>query len=353
MENVDFKKIIGLSRQDCECIPQPGASLDVSFTGVIDIATSLSGLFLDEVEGLSLKLADAGRDCGDGSVWEVMDKARENAIKHFETDTLSRMSEAYDEARQAYVGTVGTLSYRGRIEEGDQGLKVQRADLPGTTFFIEKVGAIVNYDGQVELSFLAVEADPQTGKDAIVRKSFVVVCSAYTPTLLELPNPVRVPMNGEEFVVDLELITGGQALANSVPCGCGLKDTILGKYFPPKGWPSSAGGVILDGSITCDAMSVVYRNYKTKQNVQKVIGFALQYKAAELLLEAIAASGEINRFTMMSRETLWGKRNHYRAEYATRLDYLSGVNGYDIKLASCYACKQGEDNSIRRGKILV
>jgi hypothetical protein len=351
METVDFTKVIGLSRQDCECIPQPGASMDESFTSVIDVASSLSGLWLDETEGLSLKLADSSRDCGDGSVWEVMDKAREAAIKHFEADTLSRLTQAYDEARQAYVGTIGTLSYRGKVDKGQEGFTIQRADLPGTTLFVDRVGAVVAYDGEVRISFVAVDKDPQTGKDTPARKSFVVVCSAYTPTLLQLPEQVRVPMNGEEFTVEIELAEGGVALSNNIPCGCGLKDKILSGYFPE--FPSSAGGAILEGSITCDPMSVVYNNYKTRKDIAQVVAFMLRYKAAELLLEAIASSGEISRFTMMSRETLWGKRNHFRAEYATRLDFLSGVNGYNIKLASCFACKEVEDNRIRKGSILV
>jgi hypothetical protein len=343
MKNVNLEHVIGLSVQDCECIPLPLPSAD------IDATTSLSGLYLSETEGLSLKLADAGRDCGVGSVWEMMNTARKNAVLHLQTDIVARLSDIYSQAREPYIGTLGTLAYRGRVEEGEEGFTIKRRDLLGTTFTIDRVGAIVNYDGEVRISFQAVETDPESGTDTVVTKSFVVVCAAYTPTLQILPKAVRIPMNGEAFVVNLELAEGGQALSNSIPCGCGLRDTILAKYFD--GFPSSAGGVILEGAITCDPLSIIQRGYNTNANIALVLAFALQYKAAELLLEAVLASGEINRFTMISREHLWGKRDHYRLEYTTRLDYLTGVNGFDVS-GSCYARKVDNTNRMRKGAIL-
>lgn len=342
MEPKQLEQLIGLSNQDCNCTAAVPA---------IDAKASQSGLYIAETEGLSLNLADAGRDCGVGSVWDMLNTARRNAAQHLLADTLQRFEDVYQAAREPFVGTLGTLAYRGRLDEGEEGFTVKRANLPGTTFTVDKVGAVVNYDGEVRISFPVVVQDPQTGIDTPDICSVLVVCAAYTPTLQMLPQAVRVPMNGEPFTVTVELADDGQALANSIPCGCGLKDVILGRYFLD--WPSSAGGAILDGSITCDPTAIIANNLKLKPNVAKVVAFALQYKAAELAIEAILASGEINRFTMLSRERLWGKRDHYRLEYTTRLEHLSGSNGYDVKLGSCYKCKEDQENGLRRGKILV
>ena len=61
-----FENIIGLSRTPCPCVEDLNA----------DAVVSESGLFLDELDGLSINMLNAGVDCGQGTLWEMLARAR-------------------------------------------------------------------------------------------------------------------------------------------------------------------------------------------------------------------------------------------------------------------------------------
>ena len=58
-----FENIIGLSRTDCECVE----------ARPVDAGVTESGLYLDELDGLTIRMAEAKRDCGEGGLWTMMD----------------------------------------------------------------------------------------------------------------------------------------------------------------------------------------------------------------------------------------------------------------------------------------
>ena len=79
-----YENIIGLSRTECTCYDDDKPA---------DFDTSESGLYLDELEPLDqLEGLD---NCEKGSVWEAMEKARENAVRFFIQDTNSKLLQTY------------------------------------------------------------------------------------------------------------------------------------------------------------------------------------------------------------------------------------------------------------------
>ena len=95
--NTCFENIIGLSRTDCECVEDRPVSA----------GTSASGLYLDELEGLSIRLADTKRDCGESSLWTMMARARENAVKDMVSDILACLNREAAIRRRSGSAIVG------------------------------------------------------------------------------------------------------------------------------------------------------------------------------------------------------------------------------------------------------
>jgi hypothetical protein len=80
------------------------------------------------------------------------------------------------------------------------------------------------------------------------------------------------------------------------------------------------------------------REYSEDDAVAVVMGYATWYKAGELLIEDVLKQPDVNRYTTMAREYLWGKRNHFRKEYENRIIYLAAV--IDVMASNCYVCRE-------------
>ena len=88
-----YNSIIGLTRTDCECY---GTIPD-------DAADSLSGLYIDELVGLSF--IQSMTDCDNGNdLFQNMVKARDNAITSFQADTNALLLENFKMRRNPFKG---------------------------------------------------------------------------------------------------------------------------------------------------------------------------------------------------------------------------------------------------------
>ena len=96
----------------------------------------------------------------------------------------------------------------------------------------------------------------------------------------------------------------------------------------------------MDVQIKCETGTLICREYDGNDAIALVTAFAIQYKAGELVIENVMNSGEVNRFTMLRNEQLWGKRNHFRKEYFDRIDYLSKV--IDVSSSDCFICRSDD-----------
>lgn len=95
-----LNNIIGLSETTCVCYD----------TGKpVDYNESKSALYLDQLEGLSLKLIPT--DCGEGSLWDKMELARKNAILKFKSDLVSCLGTSNEFVRKPFKGKVGNESW--------------------------------------------------------------------------------------------------------------------------------------------------------------------------------------------------------------------------------------------------
>lgn len=115
---------------------------------------------------------------------------------------------------------------------------------------------------------------------------------------------------------------------------------------------NNSHGLAVNIEVGCDSSNILCDLYESDISYKTVIGHAVRFKAAELVVEKVQSSEEVNRFTMMSREYLWGKRNHYRKEYLDRVTWM--VETLDVgSITDCFVCNTGGHKKIAKSGILI
>ena len=140
---------------------------------------------------------------------------------------------------------------------------------------------------------------------------------------------------------------GTKARDNGVSCNCSGGNG-YDSYVSLKGGESNdlndlsgsdnfAHGFSLDVEIKCDTGRLICREFDSQNKIAVASAWANLYKAGELLIEKVLSSSEISRITLMNRDYLYGKRNHFRAEYEKRILYLSYE--IDVTKGDCFICQ--------------
>ncbi len=357
--------IIGLSRTNCECF-----DADKPY----DAVTSNSGRYLDETEGINLNIADAAADCEQGSLWDMLDKSRSNAVLNFKSDLMARMATLYKPRRKAFSGVIGQSDFKNTLTPTTTyaGIQIQMANIIGGLMNIKRIGLI--FDSTATFPIYIYDNLTESYID-----SYTVTSVANTLTWFDLPATLSLSMNNTGSSDPRYWIvypTGAyHPKDNRASCGCGgshykyFWNTANPKYttYEKYRWSefimltgttgddiTLAGrlawsttqylqGLILDASFTCkvqDLICVDEIDFTTNEIAASMAG-AIQYRAASFLIDNILASGNINRFTMTDRERLMGKKNTYTKEYLDRLEWIA--QNININANDCLACDDFND----------
>ncbi|WP_437918583.1 hypothetical protein [Sphingobacterium sp. LRF_L2] len=345
MECLD--NIIGISRTECECL-----AADIS----ADDQVSISGIYLDEVEG-GLKMTALEKiDCQ-----TFVDKAKQ-AIKRAKDMFIEQIIAAYQttDSRKAYEdfsGRIGKTAHLKTLTGLKQfaGLKLALNPIRGAKLVIKQIGLIISREQDVEVSILKFTDDSAELVDTITIPTIANMRSVYSfDKALELPFTSSSGEAHEYFVV-YNTITHGNPRDNKAGCNCGRMDRILRSYLKAEGVSSSdiealplakgsdnANGFFLDAEIACVTKSMVCNILKLDDS--NTVAHAIAYKSQELLIEDLLSSPNINRFTMMSKEHLYGTRNHFRKEFEDRIVWLSQTKPL-AQVSDCIVC---HDNRIMK-----
>lgn len=363
-----FENIIGLSRTDCECVE----------ARPVDAGVSESGLYLDELDGMTIRMADAKRDCGEDSLWTMMDRARSNAIEDLQTDMMAGVAARVDLMRQAGPSQIGddkkATGESVRLHHALHGMTLQLAKSRGGVFRVKAIGAGFKTEGSVTVSVWDVDsADPIA--------SYVIPHEANRLRFVDLPTPLELPMKylGHQparYFFLYEPTEDQRALNVLINCGCGGFEPYWSydqpQYESPsqkagKAWAdwcmacgtygedvsdrmawttglNQTQGLALQIETDCDQLSTFCPdapNYRT-DNLQKVMAHAVRYRAGISLLTNILTSTNINRYTMTAGEILSDTRRRYEKEYDSRLGWIvdqlvlpENINRY----GDCYKCR--------------
>jgi hypothetical protein len=350
-----LENIIGLSRTECACF-DTGKPSDAEITK--------SGLYLDELQGLDLNLIGSDIECGEGNVWEKMEKAIEISKNTFRTDILAAITEFASARRKPFNGKIGEVRKRTVLMAANNfiGEIIQGCNIKGAEFTLRGISTHMDTTTTFDIYiYNNIQDDP-----ILQIPNIEATANMVTPNILTPNENLTFPLYTEEcdsleyYIVYVP--SGFNPYDNKVSCGCSRKQP-WEQWFDVQGISGDdistielrenlprnefANGLILDLVINCNTQNLIcggenedldYEN----DPVSRVTAKAIQYKAGEVLINYILSSGNINRSKMMSKEALYGKRNHYASEYGSRINWLS--ENIDIKGNDCLGSNDGRMN---------
>lgn len=343
-----LKNIIGVTDGNCECY-------DIDSDE--DLIKSTSGLFLDQLEGgITLKALTYTDNCKD--LIDMMKEIRDLAIKRTSDDVRIQIADKYSKAAKPYVGFIGENTFS--------------TNLPASNYFGQrwKSNGFVDAIAIVKkISFIGVAPTNAADDNLILYKQVggerIIPISIFA-TKIQTNNQSNISLGSGVTELRLQMTEQGMPITyfwtieglgfiprnNKARCNCGNKLLSLDRFMDIRGYTGSsastlniatdeyAHGLIFDVELRCDDNQLICREYDENDAVSVTLAYATQFKAGELLIESVLRSPEVNRFTMMNREYLWGKRNHFKLEYENRIKYIRKV--VDVSDSGCFICRNSD-----------
>lgn len=346
-----LKNIIGLSRSTCECYANTPD----------DAKESKSGFFLAELEGINEAVIFNAEDCDTGGIWDLLSKARENAILNFRTDLMAALLVDYKLKRDVFKGIIGeeTATRTFYPHRPNAGVRIEPYVIKSGMMVLRRIGLLFTANADFTVSLYSNRQE-----DAI--ETYDVSAIAGKATYFTLPTPKELPLMDEfKRPITYFLLYKPSELGAALPkenkawCGCGGSKPTWQSYAMVSGVElpnldlifncdkntfyyqnaTYMNGLLLDVEFKCKTEEVICDSdgidYETNP-LARVMAKCIQLKGGELLLEYILASPELSRFTTLDRERMWGKRNHYRKEYSDRITYIA--SSIDINKNGCLEC---------------
>jgi hypothetical protein len=353
-----LKNVIKLSRTECECF-ETGKPDDYN-DGQADI-------YLDELDGLQLEPLSASEGCGAGDIWDMMAKARANATQEFKNDLLTCLGSSLQMRRHNFSGIIGDSAQNAtlNITNDKAGIAIRPYEIVGGYFELKRIGLLFNATSAITIKVYSNEDfDNEIA-------SYSVNSTANVLQYVTLADPLKLPLwsnnvTNLEYYIVYELTGGFQPKNNKLECGCGRKNDVSFKnWITVHGIKGNVGtdysnyttskeinGLLLDGSFTCDSSRLICSeeyplDFVNGRGVQ--IAYAIRFRAAVSLIQKILDSGEINRYTLLGREALYGKRAHFQKEYDAWIVWL--CENTNVVNTDCLMCKP--NNSFVKGFILA
>lgn len=351
--------IVGVTTNENDCIIE-GLTTEQK----AQLKVSTSGLYLDDLPGgvhmKAIKTADATK-----GLYPMAIGSLNNARKLLENDLITALNSRYKKGRKNFVGQVGRMSFAQNLNASAdlQGLRIRPVDYNDGVITLTKITHIINLTASYNIYVARAEYNGRTSEvvNAEVIKTYPInsVANAYTSIFIEQPDGgLKLPLvqDGQmlQYFIYFSRTEAGGAFAkdNKIVCStCGSANTLkLADFLEVKGanfasvsslsgsFDEYAHGLTLDVSIKCDNEKLFCGQYVEDDAVATTMAHAVQFKAGELLIEEVLKSPDVNRYTTMAREYLWGKRNHFRKEYEDRINYLA--NSIDVTASNCYVCRE-------------
>lgn len=351
-----LEKLVGISNTDCDCIIG-----DLEDAEQDALKESTSGLFVDDLPGsIELKSMKTLDSCRNLAV--IMISSRDRALQTMQDDLIIAISNRYAKAVKNYQGTIGRSAYAITLSNARQfqGIRLIPRNHTDATVRVSRFRLIGNAAVTLNVYIVRTE-EGSNGQGGSVVFTAAVNTLANNFATVTLPDVGIVLPLIEDGIIYEYWIYFDKALTAFLPkdtkigCNCpkGSNDT-LDEYFQMQGTsftdPSnmvSTGaldaythGVLLDVEIKCETAPLICRELAQSEEIAVSLAQAAIFKTGEITIEEVMKSSEVNRFTLQAKEYNWGKRNHFRAEYATRISFIAGA--IDPNNSDCFTCKERE-----------
>lgn len=351
--------LVGLTDKDCSCFSgSEPADFDT-------INASETGYYLtDEEYGLPLlEAVYSAIDCGDGAtVFSVLQKARAAALNSIYTDLQAAMLNFYDKSVRPFSGLVGQRKANGSksVTQQTVGQLWRPNQIKDASFVVTGVWIGLTQAGSINFKISSNDPDftefTQTFNYTTAGKFQYFALTA----------PVTLPFfsknaNGSGFYSDCgiqhalsyNVPTGSKPLDNVYSC-CGNRNTEWKQYISAGGFETgdlealldncntarngAAMGLAIDGYLACDNLQWLCELEELNgYDLRDVVARAMQFASTVYLAQHILDSSNINFWTSLSREALYGKRNHAKKKFD---DYMLWIaENVPHGMTGCYQCK--------------
>jgi len=325
-----LQDVIGFTRGECECIDD----FDASY------ALSESGLYVDELQGMSLRMLDSLGGCGD--LWDKMTNARENAINAFRVDLVHALSKYKEPRRRSFSGDIG-----GRYS--GTGKKITDLVTDSTYYGLRMFSDIQG--GKYVLRGVSLILDSTEAVNLEIYDEYDLLHTIVLNSVADRPNrtditPIELTLDRNYYFL---IAPVGRAYANKLTCNCGgfrwcfnidnpcyttsrdgwtewiMAGGVYGDTLADReDWivNGKASGMILHGNFVCDAFDHFCEDDVDFINneVDRTAAYAILYKTGEFLTTYIMGSSEVSRYTLLGSEQLNENRIYYAERYNVMLD---------------------------------
>lgn len=348
--------IVGVTTSTCDCIINGLTTEEVDA-----LRPSTSGLFMDDLEGgIHLKAVKNADTCR--NLAQMCISARDQAIKMLQDDLIVALSTKYKRANKPYKGGIGRMSFAQTlgVTRPIQGWRLTPNYFSDGMVKVKALSLIVNKDTTEVLQVILTRVPVGEVVGEVVNFWPVNTTANMYATIDIGADPLKLPfvVNNQrvEYYFTFDRSAAFEDVApkdNIIRCStCEKNADPFNGYVTVKGVQlNSLGnlsdivtdetychGIIADVEINCDTETLFCREYNDEEPVAIAMSYAVRFKAGELLIEDVLRQTDINRYTTMDKERLWGKRSHYRKEYEGRILFLA--NHLDIVSSNCYVCQE-------------
>lgn len=353
-----YESIVGLTRTDCEC-----------YENLPDYAAdSLSGLYIDELIGLSFIQSLTNCDNGNDLFLNI-EKARDNAITTFQADTNALLLQNFKVRRNPFYGGIGRAVSNNNVSlnTGEYlGVRMYCDNVKSGVLYIKSIGALFQDTGAIALTIY------NNLGETIGTYALSTSANLHTQTTVDLELPLH-----SDYIDHLEYFFVYQydglirPKVNDIKCSCGRFKPVFdcnNPYFRTKhettyGWADwlMVGGVKSASLPDFTDMSCGCNNYmygltfqvELRCKISEVlcldqldfegnplaaaIAIAIQNKSGEVLGNWFLQSGNLNRWTLINAEQLALDVARFQKTYNDMIQYI--VASADITQNDCLACK--------------
>ena len=337
-----MSSIIGLTRQEDGCV----SGYDASFS------QSDSGLFMNELQGMSLKILDSLD--ADPEIWIKMSNARENGINTFKTDIFSEILKYNEYTRQKFSGDIGRRQFNQVITKYPYHGMRMFSDVKGGIFTLRGITLNLNTTETVNLLIY----------DDFELLYTITIDSVAGKPKLNTITPIEFNLIGDLYFIFAPI---GTPYNNKMTCGCGGYRWCFNRDRPCyKGskdnwtlWAMIGGitgsdlnerddwfvgqyaqGMRLHGDFRCDATNILCSESSDFVNneVDRAMAFAILYKSAEYLTYDIMNSGEVSRWTLLGKDDVLNENmKYYQDRYVAMIDFIA--QNIEPDRSECLRCK--------------
>lgn len=341
-----LKNVIKLSRTQCECFDNGKPD---------DYNSGQSEVYLDELDGLQLEPLLASEGCEQGSLWDMMARARANATMEFKTDLLMCINSNMQSRRHNFQGIIGDAAQNATLNltTDRAGIVIRPYEILGGYFELKRIGLLFNATSPITIKVFSNE----DMENEIA--SYNMNTTANVLQYVTLSEPLKLPLwsndvNNIEYYIVYDLTGAYLPKNNKLDCGCGGRSDVsykswitlhgisgnVGTDYSNYSTTKEINGLLLDGIFTCDSTRLICSDEYPLDFVNGKgleIAYAIRFRAAVTLVQKILDSGEINRYTLLGREALYGKRAHFQKKYEEWLMWL--CQNTTVVNTDCLMCK--------------